>query len=60
VLARLVEDEVPLVLIGRHPRFPWLRSVSVENTEGARLAVAHHASAAPAPGGSARPRRWGW
>ncbi len=41
LLARLVEDAVPLVLIGRHPRFPWLSSVNVENAEGARLAVAH-------------------
>jgi LacI family transcriptional regulator len=41
LLPRLVEDRVPLVLIGRHPRFPWLSSVNVENREGARLAVAH-------------------
>ena len=41
LLARLVEDAVPLVLIGRHPRFPWLSSVNAENAEGARLAVAH-------------------
>jgi len=41
LLPRLVEDRVPLVLIGRHPRLPWLSSVNAENREGARQAVAH-------------------
>jgi LacI family transcriptional regulator len=41
LLPHLVADEVPSVLIGRHPRFPDLNTVNVANDEGARLAVRH-------------------
>ena len=41
ILPLLIKDRRPLVLIGRHPYFPDLPSVDVENREGARQAVAH-------------------
>jgi LacI family transcriptional regulator len=41
ILPLLIKDGGPMVLIGRHPYFQNVRSVDVENREGARDAVAH-------------------
>jgi LacI family transcriptional regulator len=41
MVAMLLEDGTPYVLIGSHPAYPELNSVDVENFEGARLAVRH-------------------
>jgi LacI family transcriptional regulator len=41
ILPLLIKDGGPLVLIGRHPYFLNVKSVDVENREGAREAVAH-------------------
>ena len=39
MVALLLKDRTPYVLIGKHPAYPDLNSVDVENFEGARLAV---------------------
>jgi LacI family transcriptional regulator len=41
LLPLLLRDQMPLVLIGRHPYFQDLSWVDVENREGARMAVTH-------------------
>lgn len=41
LLALIVEDRTPFVLIGQHPRFPQVTSVDAENVAGARRATAH-------------------
>lgn len=58
LLGCLAADRVPAVLVGRHPRFPLLSSVDVDNYGGARMAVGHliglgHHRIATITGGSA-------
>jgi DNA-binding LacI/PurR family transcriptional regulator len=41
LLSRLTHDEIPLVLVGRHPNQALVSTVDTENVEGARLATTH-------------------
>jgi LacI family transcriptional regulator len=41
ILPQLIRDEIPLVLIGRHPYLHEVSSVDVDNREGAAQAVRH-------------------
>jgi LacI family transcriptional regulator len=41
LLPQLIRDQMPLVLVGRHPYLDEVATVDVENREGARLATAH-------------------